>query len=142
MDWLYRLLQMQQPGTAAAPMTADTMPAGLLAPGQGMMAAVPGFDPSDPGAYANRTTGGADMAGYGGSPVLPSQSNATVNSLAMRGGLALMAAGAPQAFKPAPMQAMRPMQPYRPPAPTSLPNLTIRRARGLLSPNTGVLNNG
>jgi len=53
--------------------------------GQGMMAGVPGFDPSDPGAYANRTAGNADMGGYGGSPRLPDQPQFNYGALTSAG---------------------------------------------------------
>lgn len=77
-------------------------PRGLLAPtpsaellnGQGIMAGVPGFDPSDPGAYANRTAGDADIGGYGGSPRLPDQPQFNYGALTSAG-MQLMAMGEP-----------------------------------------------
>ncbi len=64
----------ESPYIGAAPGANSPDPAtGILAPRQatGMMAGVPGFNPDDPGAYANRTTNDADMGSYGGSPKLP-----------------------------------------------------------------------
>ena len=60
--------------------------------GQGMMAGVAGFHPADPGAFANRTAGDADMAGYGGSPRLPDASQANYGAL-INSGLRLMEMG-------------------------------------------------
>lgn len=73
----------------------DGSGANVAAGGAGMMAGVPGFDPSDPGAYANRTAGDADMGGYGGSPRLPDARTADWGGLS-RAGADLMALGAPQ----------------------------------------------
>jgi len=77
-----------------------------------MMAGVPGFDPSDPGAYANRTTGDGDMHGYGGSPALPDAKAFDYAGLASQG-LSLIAAGeapppAQRNWQAPPAQAHRP----------------------------------
>ncbi len=90
---------------------------GLLANGgAGMMANVPGFDQSDPGAYANRTTGDADMGGYGGSPKLPDAPAATPNYAGMiSSGLKMMEQGQAQPVQqPAWMRSVRAPQAHRP----------------------------
>ncbi|HQS18814.1 hypothetical protein [Reyranella sp.] len=104
LDWINRQFQ-QQP-----------VPGLLNGGGAGMMANVPGFDPSDPGAYANRTAGDADMGGYGGSPKLPDAPAATPNYAGMiSSGLKMMEQGQAQPVQqPAWMRSIRAPQAHRP----------------------------
>ena len=77
-----------------------------------MMAGVQGFDPSDPGAFANRTARDADMAGYGGSPRLPDAPQANYGAL-IDSGMRLMAMGEPGPAVPTWQPQASPV--YRPP---------------------------
>ncbi len=106
--------------------------AGILAPSPtatGMMAGVPGFDPSDPGAYANRTAGDADMGGYGGSPKLPDKNPYDWNAFATKAGLGLLGqqqgTGQQQMGNPIQAPGFQPM----PQAPAASP---VRGSMGLL----------
>jgi hypothetical protein len=107
-NWINRQFQ-QQP-----------VPGLLTNQSAGMMANVPGFDPSDPGAYANRTGGDADMGGYGGSPRLPDAPAADWKGL-MSNSMDLMEMGAPQPTQqPAWMRSIPPAQVHRPRRPVGL----------------------
>ena len=106
-NWINRQFQ-QQPAQ-------QPMPGLLNGGGAGMMANVPGFDPSDPGAYANRTAGDADMGGYGGSPKLPDAPSTPDYNGLISSGLKLMEAGqARPTQQPAWMHNIRAPQAHRP----------------------------
>lgn len=130
-DWLENLFAVGQTGPAAG--------------GAGMMAGVPSFDPSDPGAYGGRTAGDADMGGYGGSPPLPNRNQSPDWRGLMQAGNSLAALGMPSGgggagFRPVnsaavrgnPQLAMQLTQILRPPRPMQLPGLLTQ---GQWSPN-------
>lgn len=84
-----------------------------------MMAGVAGFDPADPGGFANRTAGDGDMAGYGGSPRLPNASQVNYGAL-INSGLRLMEMGEPGPARP----TWQPQaSPIHQPQPMAMPSL-------------------
>ena len=111
----------------------------------GMMQGVPGFDHSDPGAYAGRTAGDADMGGYGGSPRLPDAPGQADWRGLMMAGNSLMQMGAPRGggggYRPGmssavrgnPALAQRLTSIFTPPQPLSAPSYM----GGLLSEGMG-----
>lgn len=88
-------IRRQLAGGIVGGLLSPTPPAPDSNRGTGMMAGVSGFDPSDPGAYGNRTAGDNDLRGYGGSPRLP-DSDFNYGALSSLGSQ-LMAMGAPSA---------------------------------------------